>query len=166
MSSISNLDKARVSSRLCAQVAAELEVMTLAQKRTIEAATHEESRPENDKDTRALESTYLARGQAERVVDLGQSVLRLSQMELRKFDPNMPIALTALITLEDSDENRAHYFLAPAGAGTKLNLDGLEIRVVTPQSPLGRALIGKCAGDDIDVPTPHGVRECSIIEVA
>jgi hypothetical protein len=27
-------------------------------------ATHEEAKPENDKDTRALEQSYLARGQA------------------------------------------------------------------------------------------------------
>jgi len=41
-----------------------------AQRTVVEGATHEENKPENDKDTRALEQSYLARGQAQRVVEL------------------------------------------------------------------------------------------------
>jgi hypothetical protein len=52
----------------------ELAMATLAHKTTKDAATHEEAKPENDKDTRALEQSYLARGQAQRVLDLQAAV--------------------------------------------------------------------------------------------
>jgi transcription elongation factor GreA len=32
-------------------------------------------------------------------------------------------------------------------------------------SPIGRALIGKCDGDDISVNTPGGIREFEIVEI-
>ena len=44
--------------------AADLATLEKAQHATQAAATHEEAKPENDKDTRALEQSYLARGQA------------------------------------------------------------------------------------------------------
>ncbi|HWZ89090.1 MAG TPA: hypothetical protein VNW92_09580, partial [Polyangiaceae bacterium] len=60
-------DKARILSLLRARVAADLATMSAAQRAVVVGATHEENRPENDKDTRALEQSYLARGQAQRV---------------------------------------------------------------------------------------------------
>src|SRR5262249_35036413 len=44
----------------------QLEVLEHAHRTTHAGATHEEAKPENDKDTRALEQSYLARGQANR----------------------------------------------------------------------------------------------------
>ena len=51
-------------------LAADLETLERAQQAAIEGATHEEAKPENDKDTRALEASYLARGQAMRLEEL------------------------------------------------------------------------------------------------
>ena len=45
-------------------VAADLASLQRAHRATVEGATHEEAKPENDKDTRALEQSYLARGQS------------------------------------------------------------------------------------------------------
>ena len=131
----------------------------------MDGATHEENKPENDKDTRALEQSYLARGQAQRVVELQSAVNQLKAMELRDFSSGVPIALGALVSVED-DRETVQYFLAPAGGGLRLPLAGREVRVVTPQSPIGQALIGKRQGDDLDLRTPQGVSECSIATVS
>ena len=48
-----------------------------------EGATHSEARPENDKDTRGLELSYLARGQAQRVAELQIVLGAVSEMRLR-----------------------------------------------------------------------------------
>ena len=53
----------------------ELANMKRAAKDAREAATHEEAKPENDKDTRALEASYLAGAQAARVRELDALVL-------------------------------------------------------------------------------------------
>ena len=36
---------------------------------------------------------------------------------------------------------------------------------ISVTSPIGRALIGKCVGDDISVNTPGGIREFEIVEI-
>src|SRR5687767_406927 len=64
------IDKQALVTALLAKLEAELANMTKAANTAREAATHEEAKPENDKDTRALEASYLAAGQAERVRDL------------------------------------------------------------------------------------------------
>jgi transcription elongation factor GreA len=41
----------------------------------------------------------------------------------------------------------------------------LERNRISVTSPIGRALIGKCDGDDIRVNTPGGIREFEIVEI-
>jgi hypothetical protein len=155
------LDKVRVLALLRERLERDLAVAAESQQRTQSAATHEESKPENDKDTRALESSYLARGQAQRVVELGAALTSASALQLRRFDAATPVAVSALIGLDDG-ERCLFYFMAPAGGGLELELDGTVIRVLTPQSPLGRALLGQHLGSDVEVRTPQGLREYSI----
>jgi len=137
---------------------------TQAAQRTREGAVHEEARPENDKDTRALEASYLARGQAQRVVDLEQESKLLAFMSMRDFGARDAIDLGALIELE-SDESRKWYFLAPGAGGRSLVHEGVEIDVITPQAPLGRALIGRTLGDDFELRAAGRVRELSIVDL-
>ncbi len=111
---------------------------------TREAATHEEAKPENDKDTRALEQSYLARGQAQRIETLRAGVAAVNAMT---FTAGEVCRLGALIEVEE-DAAPLLFFLAPEGGGTKLQQG---IQVVTPASPLGRALIGKRAGDEVEL---------------
>ncbi len=158
-------DKREILKLLLEQVSADLQTMSAAQRAVVDGATHEENKPENDKDTRALEQSYLARGQAQRVVELQGAVNQLKAMVLRDFSRGVAIALGALVAVED-DRETVHYFLAPAGGGLRLPLAGREVRVVTPQSPIGRALIGKRQGDGLDLHTPQGVNECSIATVS
>jgi hypothetical protein len=47
---------------------------------TADAANHPEARPENDKDTRKIELSYLAAGQAGRAAELGAAVALLGTM--------------------------------------------------------------------------------------
>jgi len=158
-------DKREILRLLLSHVGADLQTMSAAQRAVVDGATHEENKPENDKDTRALEQSYLARGQAQRVVELQGAVNQLKAMELRDFSKGVPIALGALVSVADERET-VHYFLAPAGGGLRLALAGREVRVVTPQSPIGQALLGKRQGDDLDLRTPQGVNECSIATVS
>lgn len=142
------MDKPALIRALCAHLQAEIGRAIESAARTREGATHEEARPENDKDTRALEASYLARGQAQRVVDLQIALKQVTFMELRDFGPDDAIDLSALVQLEAEDETR-WYFIAPAGGGTKLQLGATHIDVLTPQAPLGRALVGRYVGDEV-----------------
>jgi len=129
-----------------------------------EAATHEESRPENDKDTRAIEASYLAGAQADRVRDVERMINALEFLPLRAFTPTDPIASAALVEV-DVEGKRAHYFLAPQGGGLRAEIDGVAVQVITPPSPVGRALLGRVEGEVVEVRAEGGVREYEIIAV-
>lgn len=159
------MDKAAIIRALLASLREEVERAASAAERTRNDAVHEEARPENDKDTRALEQTYLARGQAQRVVDLEEACKRVAFMEVRDFGPNDPIDLSALIRVESDADQSRWYLLAPAGGGRSIEHEGTTIDVLTPQAPLGRALAGRLYGDDLELKLGARQRELSIVEV-
>jgi transcription elongation GreA/GreB family factor len=145
-------EKTALIAALRAQIAEEREAMRRAAKDAAEAATHEEAKPENDKDTRGLEQSYLARGQAERVRALERDDNALQFLVLRDYADGDAIGLGALVEVEaEGDDARALYFLLPAGGGMKAAASGVVAQVVTPEAPLGRALIGKEVGDSVTV---------------
>jgi transcription elongation GreA/GreB family factor len=133
-----------------------------AHRAAMAAATHEEAKPENDKDTRALEQSYLARGEALRVEELRQGLAEVRAMVTRAFHAGDPVALGALVIVDENDQALI-LWLAPYGGGMRLG-EG-HIQVVTPRSPLGRALLGKKAGDDCEVLLAGRTRWLSIREI-
>ena len=160
------IDKNQVLEQLRELVAADLARATQTQRETQEGATHEEARPENDKDTRALEASYLARGLAERVALLENTAASLASAKLRAFDADSPVALFALVTLQPERGAESHYFVVPAGGGVRLTQGSYTITTITPDAPLGRALVGAYEGDEISVQTPQGARAMEIVRVS
>jgi transcription elongation GreA/GreB family factor len=154
--------KQHIHAELLARVAADLGAAERAHRATCEGATHEEAKPENDKDTRALEQSYLARGQARRVEELRAGVAALEGMRLAVLAEDAAVVLGALVDLsEEGDETVV--FLAPCGGGS--TLAGGAVQVVTPQSPLGRVLLGKRQGDECEVAVAGKTREIAIARV-
>jgi transcription elongation GreA/GreB family factor len=140
-------DKAALRTELVAALEEALAAARAAHATAIEGATHPEAKAENDKDTRGLELSYLARGVAQRVADLEVAVADVTRLELRTFAAGAPIAMSALVTVdEDGEEQR--FFVAPAGGGTMLSGN---VQVVTTSSPLGRVLLGKRVDDDVEL---------------
>ncbi len=157
-------EKCRLVAELIADVRQELAAATAAQQATQQGATHEESRPENDKDTRATESSYLARGQARRVAELAEALASLSAMPIRRFGPDEPVALSAWVEVE-SEQGTRGYLLAPAGGGARIECGGHTVSVLTPASPLGRALLGQRAGASVELRKPSGNVELELLRV-
>lgn len=139
--------KVELRDALAQLVEADLSTAERAQRAAAEGATDEEAKPENDKDTRALEQSYLARGQAQRVDELRTALGLVRSMPIRDFGDEAPIALGALVTAS-VDEAERSYFIAPGGGGAEL--EG-GVQVVTPSSPLGRALLGRREGDETEL---------------
>jgi len=141
------IDKPALMDAVLASLASQADAMRASAEETRKGATHEESRAENDKDTRGLEATYLARGQAMRVEELAQAANTLRFLDLRALGDDDAIGPGALVTLSIDDAVRAIYFLVPVEGGSKVRVGDLDIQLVTPAAPLGRALLGKQVGD-------------------
>jgi transcription elongation GreA/GreB family factor len=145
---------------------ANLALFTAAAKAAHEAATHEECIPDNKYDTTALEASYIAQGQANRARDIRLSLEAYRNLQLLTFDDETPIRLTALVTLEDEQGNRRKLFLGPQTGGMKIPDDGGEIVVITPASPLGRTLLGRQTGDEVQASDGDGAVTYTVISVS
>lgn len=152
------MNKEPLRTAIVAELAAELARLSAASKATLEAATSEESKPENQYDTRALEASYLAAAQEARVRELSNAVRALKEFPLPASAVAQPGAL-----VEAESEGRAYwFFLLPFGAGVSVEAEGHKVSVVSPESPLGQALRGKTAGDTARLPR----REYNIVALS
>jgi transcription elongation GreA/GreB family factor len=142
-------------------LSAELAAAEASHAATVAGVTHPDAKQESDKDTRAIEQQYLARGQAERVETLKSAVAEVRAMPLAAF-VDRPAALGALITAVEEDTEKL-IFIAPQGGGTALAQG--KVVVVTPSAPLGKALLGKRDGDAIELAAGKRVREIEIVSV-
>lgn len=159
------MNKAALVESICKQLEADLEAMKEAARATHDAATNEESTPENEYDTRALEASYLAGAQAKRATEMERQLLAVRMMEIKNFSKNDAVAAGALIEVEHNGKNQL-LFLMPGGAGLTVSHDGKSINVITPNSPLGSALIGTKAGDDAVIQVGGRTQEYEILNVS
>ena len=153
------VDKAALRAELLAQLTEMLATARVAYASAVEGATHAEAKAENDKDTRGLEQSYIARGQAQRVADLEAAVHDVETMALRACTA---VAMSAVITVAEDGETQ-HYFLAPHGGG---NVLAGGVLVVTLSAPIGKALFGKRPDDDLELKIAGKTRELSVVHVA
>jgi len=82
--------------------------------------------------------------------------------------PSARIAVGAIVEIEDAETGEGRtFFLAPVGAGITLTGPGGDghLSVVTPMSPIGRAVLGKQTGEVVDVTVEGDVREWQITYV-
>lgn len=164
---MSPIDKREVFSLALKHLESELALVERVAKKTAAEATHEEARPENDKDTRALEQSYLARGQSKRVEELREEVarFRVFLQSVRDFAATEPVTLSAIAEVEVDGEPRL-FGVAPSAGGAALEVGDVTVTIVTPSSPVGRALLGKRVDDDFELRVGRHLREYIILHIA
>jgi transcription elongation GreA/GreB family factor len=158
------LDKHQLFEELATLLKAELEVAGRLARETADAANHPEARPDSDKDTRKIELSYLAAGQAARAKELETAIALVSTLPRRHFEPAESVQAGALVELDVAGEPK-RILLCPVGGGAKLRDADGEISVVTPQSPLGRGVLGRSAGDSFELAVAGQSREVAIVAV-
>ncbi len=141
------MNKSELLQKLLLQLEHNLKVAKSATQLAMQAATDEETVPEHKYDTLALEASYLAHGQAMRVAECEEDLNQYRAISARKHGEHVSVG--ALITLVNTDDLYRHVYLGPCAGGMKVTLDGVEVSVVTPQSPLGAVLMGKTVDDEV-----------------
>lgn len=114
--------------------------------------------------TGAARAVNLARATSARNEAAHAALEALESFRPRPLRKGEPIGLGALVEIEDGDAGKT-LFLSPAGAGEELTGPGGDgfFQVVTPSSPVGRAMLGKRVGDVIEVPMHGEVTEWTIV---
>lgn len=120
-------------------------------------ATSDETRPESKYDTRATEASYLAAGQGERLAQLARTIAYLDACT----GADGPPRLYELV----GRRGAAWFLLAPEGGGQRARSGEHDIVVVTPSSPLGEALAGVEAGDEVELGEGAGRQSWEVVAV-
>ncbi len=162
---LADLDKAALLAAIDRELTRAVDAMAARAKASAAAATHDEARAEDKHDTRAIEQSYLARGQAARVAELELDRASIRALEAQSF-VDRPIAASALVELEDDGGEARTIFLVPRGGGRNLTFEGREITLATPASPLGAAVLGAEEGDEVEVTIRGRRRTYGITAVA
>jgi transcription elongation GreA/GreB family factor len=142
-----------------------LQAATDAALRAYNTATDNENVAENQYDTLALEASYLAHGQAQRVKECKDDLLAYQSLIQSLPVSNKTVLLGHLVTLVDEGDNMSEVFLGPASGGLTFIAEKKTVTIVTPTSPFGDALIGREIGEEIDVHIGNKVVWYEIVEI-
>ena len=160
------MDKRFLVDQLIDRLRASAQVALHAQEAAAVEARDGATPAEKREDARAaLELGGMAKAQgarAQRALAEADSLLTFRPGVLRE---GAAIGVGALVEVEDAESGEGRtFFLAPVGAGVTLTAPGGDgyFSVVTPASPIGKAVIGRRTGDVVDVTVEGDVREWTI----
>jgi len=143
--------KATLRAAILAKLHADLGQQTAAAHLARDEAISEESRAENKYDTHSQEAAYLAEGQAKLAQEIADNIAMYTTLPLPDFPAGAAIAAGAVVGLA-AGRATTWYLIGPRAGGLQIAAGDREILVITPQSPLGRELLGKRAGETVRLP--------------
>jgi len=159
------MNKALLLKNVLKRLSFDLEILCAAAKTAHEASTHAENIPDNKYDTLALEASYVAQRQANRAGQIRRSIDVYRQLKLHENIDEL-ISLTSLVTLQDAFGATKFLFIGPLEGGLKIEQEGEEVVVITLASPVGRELLGRSAGETVEIGTGTMRVAYEIIEVS
>ena len=171
---IMGLDKMHFVEQLARVLKESEAVAERAEQEAREAARCVATESEKKEDGRAaIEFGSLATAQAARTRKAQQELKQLaafSQRALPRFDRKSPVGLGAIVDIAIENERGKQertFILLPVGAGAELPGPGGDgyISVITPASPVGKALLGRQAGDTFEVIIKNEAHEWTVVEV-
>ena len=159
------MDKFLLQQQVLERLAEDLLQAERAMQAAHETATHEENIAENKYDTLGLEAAYLSTGQARRAEAIREAMTSWRQFRPRPYDASKGIQLGALVCLVDADDKQQQLFLGPGGGSMKLVSGSEFVQVISSEAPLGRALLGKCEGDQVSIQVAPTGQQFEVLRV-
>lgn len=159
------MDKLLLQQQVLDRLADDLLQAEQAVRTAHETATHEENIAENKYDTLGLEAAYLATGHVRRAEAIRQALAHWRQFRPSPYDASRGIQLGALVCLADADDRLQHFFLGPDGGSMKLVCGTQDVQVISSAAPLGRAMLGKCEGDEVAIQVATSRQQFEVLQV-
>jgi transcription elongation GreA/GreB family factor len=142
----------------------ELGALVQSAKAAHQAAIHEESKAEDRHDTFAIEASYLAAGQAERVHSLRRTLQELTRF-LESAAPAPTRAEPGALLVLESEGKKTYSLLVESGGGAQVKVDGKTVTLISLSSPLGEQLEGLKPTDQFTLETKTGSKAHEILEI-
>jgi transcription elongation GreA/GreB family factor len=159
------MDKIWLQQQVLERLAEDLLQAEQAARAAHETATHAENVAENKYDTLGLEAAYLATGQARRADAIRQAMAHWRRFRPRPYDASKGIQLGALVCLVDSEARQQQLFLGPDGGSMTLASGAQLVQVISCEAPLGRAVLGRCEGDEVSLQVAPNRQRFEVLRV-
>ncbi|SEL48475.1 GreA/GreB family elongation factor [Colwellia chukchiensis] len=142
---------------ICAQLTQELQLAVAAANQAHQGAIDDQSVAETQYDTLAIEQSYLAQGQSQRVAKIRQAIDILTSFQQRlalaQAEQELTVKVGSLVQLAQDKAKQHWYFIVPVAGGYRCQLTQqsscYKITLLTPQSPMGAALLAQSLDDDV-----------------
>jgi len=147
------MDKRKVIEQVVKKLKKEIEIGKKASKEAFDTATDDEAYSDGKYDTRSLEASYLAGGQAQIVKELGDALQGFNLLKAQQFiqPPSKQVGLGSLLEIQ-SKSGSSWYIIGPGGGGIEVEVDGCLVTILTLYSPFGEAVASKQTGEIIELP--------------
>ena len=155
------LDKQKITSQVIKKLAKEMDLLELAFQRAKKDFIEAPSAKESWSDTTKSQKENLMVDFAKRLQEKKDVLKQLKKMD---FPSGQKITDGSLIEVLEG-RKRLLYFIVPGGGGDSLSIAGFDIQLISPLSPIARALCGHQAGDVVEVKLPAGVLKLRVVSV-
>jgi transcription elongation GreA/GreB family factor len=147
------MDKAKLLQAAIGQVEAKLQELRAGYEASRDAVLSTPHVMKSKREVFGQESAYLANALALSIQEREQELRALQSLRL----PAQPAraALGCLVGVTGTAGATRVYFILPVCGGMELTSEpeGCAVRVITPGTPVARALLGKSPGDEVTLPT-------------
>ena len=110
-----------------------------------------------------LESAYLLSARSRQADECAIAARRLAELDLTPSPKAREGSL--LEVAPESGGGSSWVLLASGGMGQVFEIDRAAVEIVSPESPMGHALLGRRAGGRANVRMPSGVRALRVLSV-
>lgn len=80
------------------------------------------------------------------------------------FNPVSQIQIGSLVEVESNNEKQ-YFFLLPKIGGLKIEVDGKNIMILTPEAPMTQAILDKKVGDKVEINIVEIKKNIEILEI-
>ena len=159
------MNKTLLLDKILTSLEAKRELAINAAMEAYNTATADENIAENKYDTLGLEASYLAQGQAQRVAEIEDDIAAYKSLMNNISLNSGLITLGSLVHIVDEKGAAQTLFLGPKAGGLSIYDNELEIKIITPHSPIGAALLKRQQDDEFELNIAGNSHNYEILEV-
>jgi transcription elongation GreA/GreB family factor len=134
-----------------------------ARERALKTSIKAEGAMQSHHDTTKEEMARLAEAHSRSIRQTREAIRYFRRLETQKIDSET-VGAGNLIKIQEEGKTRL-YFLAEHGGGLEIKSPEGKILILSPDSLLGKSLLGKSAGAIVNLQTPGGMKTIRILKV-
>ncbi len=129
-----------------------------------EEANYHKGKMESRYDTFKEEAQYKAEIYLKKAGELSANIMTLKELYSKISTKNEEVKIASIVQITGEKGNE-YFMILPFGGGEVININNHEIQIITPSSPLGKALLKSSLYDEIVLDVSERKISCEVLEI-